>query len=111
MAPLKGIPEDTTVISLIVEKTLKTCMTAEVYLVKTPRQYEAALFVDGNYKPGPPVPRELEPPANPQALYWMGVRPKIGLSKEEGEEILATVNVQNRMHHCHFVDSWGADAI
>jgi len=107
---LIDVPADVTVVSQLVEKTLSNGMLVEVYLVKTPRQYEAALFVEGHYKPGPPLPRETDSSGG-AASYWMGVRPKVGLSTEEGEEILGAVNVQNRLHHCHFVDKWGAAAL
>lgn len=103
---LTGVPKEAEVISQIVEKTLASGMLIEVYLLKYPRQYEAALFVGGIYKPGPPLPRALETPTA-TAAYWMGVRPKVGFTKEEGDEILGTVNVQNMMHHCHFMDKWG----
>jgi len=103
---LTDVPKDAEVISQIIEKTLNSGMLVEVYLVKYPRQYEAALFIGGHYKPGPPLPRALENPTD-TAAYWMGVRPKVGLSKEEGDEILGTVNVQNKMHHCNFMDKWG----
>lgn len=104
---LVDVPKDAEVISQIIEKTLKTGMLVEVYLVKYPRQYESALFIEGHYKPGPPVPRPLDTPTE-TAAYWMGVRPKVGLSQEEGDEILGTVNVQNMLHHCYFTDKWGA---
>lgn len=103
---LTDVPKDAEVISLIVEKTLNNGMLVEVYLVKYPRQYEAALFIEGHYKPGPPIPREMENPTE-SAAYWMGVRPKIGLSQHEGNEILGAVNVQNKLHHCYFSDKWG----
>lgn len=103
---LRDVPKDADVISQIIEKTLTSGMLVEVYLVKYPRQYEAALFVDGHYKPGPPVPRPLEN-ASEAVAYWMGVRPKVGLSQEEGDEILGAVNVQNMLHHCYFKDTWG----
>ncbi len=103
---LIGVPEDAEVISRIVEKNLKNGMRVEVYLVKHHRQYEAALFLEGHFKPGPPVPRQLETPTE-AAAYWMGVRPKIGLSQEEGDEILNEVSYQNRVNHCNFVDKWG----
>ena len=103
---LIDVPKEAEVISQIIEKTLKTGMLVEVYLVKYPRQYEAALFIEGHFKPGPPVPRPLDNPTE-TAAYWMGVRPKVGLSQEEGEEILGTVNVQNMIHHCYFSDKWG----
>jgi len=104
---LEDVPKDTDVLTQIIEKTLKNGMLVEVYLVKTISHYEAALFVEGHYKPGPPLPRSLETPTE-TAAYWMGVRPKVGLSQFEGEEILGAVNVQNKMHHCFFVDKWGA---
>jgi len=76
-------------------------MLVEVYLVKKPRQYEAALFIEGQYKPGPPVPCSLEHPID-TAAYWMGMGPMVGLSREEGDEILGTVKIQNSLHHCYF---------
>jgi hypothetical protein len=103
---LIDVPADADVVSLIIEKNLKNGMLVEVYLVKYPRQYEAALFIEGHYKPGPPVPRPVDNPTE-AAAYWMGVRPKVGLSQEEGDEILGAVNVQNRLHHCYFSDTWG----
>lgn len=109
MAPtLIDVPKEADVISLIIEKTLDNGMLIEVYLVKYPRQYEAALFINGHYKPGPPLPRPLEIPSE-IAVYWMGVRPKVGLSQEEGDEILGAVNVQNKLHHCYFTDKWGVE--
>jgi len=103
---LIDVPKEADVISQIIEKTLNNGMLIEVYLVKYPRQYEAALFINGHYKPGPPVPRSIENPTETVA-YWMGVRPKVGLSQEEGDEILGAVNVQNILHHCFFIDKWG----
>ncbi len=103
---LIDVPRDVEVISQIIEKTLNNGMLVEVYLIKNPRQYESALFIEGHYKPGPPLPRPLETPTE-TAAYWMGVRPKVGLSQEEGDEILGAVNVQNKLHHCFFSDKWG----
>jgi hypothetical protein len=100
------VPKDVEVLSQLIEKTLNSGMLVEVYLVKNPRQYEAALFIEGHFKPGPPLPRPLENPTE-TAAYWMGVRPKVGLSQEEGDEILGAVNVQNMLHHCFFSDKWG----
>lgn len=104
---LDDLPTETEVINPIIEKTLQSGMLVEIYLVKNPRQYEAALFIEGHYKPGPPIPRPVENPTEAVA-YWMGVRPKVGLSQAEGDEILGCVNVQNKMHHCYFADKWGA---
>ncbi len=103
---LTEVPKDVEVISQIIEKTLTSGMIVEVHLVKYPQHYEAALFIDGHYKHGPPLPRPLENPTETSA-YWMGVRPKVGLSQEEGDEILGAVNVQNKLHHCFFIDKWG----
>lgn len=100
------LPKDTTIISLILDKQLKNGMHAEVFLIKRPRQYEAALFVGGHFKPGPPVPRPLDNPTD-AAAYWMGVRPSIGLSQYEGDTILEEVEIQNKLHHCYFMDRWG----
>jgi len=104
--PLLDIPSDVTIVSQLIEKTLKNGMLVEVYLVKTSRQYEAALFIEGHFKSGPPIPRPTDTPTD-AASYWMGVRPKVGLSKDEGDEILGAINVQNRLHHCFFKDTWG----
>lgn len=106
MSSLIDVPKDVEVLDQLVEKTLSNGMLVEVYLVKSPRQYEAALFIGGMYKPGPPIPRPLDTPTE-TAAYWMGVRPKAGLSQEEGDEILGAVNVQNKMNHCFFTDTWG----
>ncbi|MDD2850614.1 MAG: hypothetical protein PHY09_01785 [Desulfuromonadaceae bacterium] len=103
---LTEVPTDAEVISQLVEKTLTSGMLVEVYLMKYPRHYEAALFIDGHYKHGPPVPRPLDNPTE-AAAFWMGVRPKVGLSQVEGDEILGAVNVQNMIHHCNFIDKWG----
>jgi len=102
------VPDHITVVDQLVEKTLKNGMLIEVYLVKTPRQYEAALFIGGHFKAGPPLPRPVENPAT-DATYWMGVRPKVGLTTAEAEEIFGAVNVQNKMNHHHFVDKWGTN--
>lgn len=102
------VPQEAEVISQIIEKTLNNGMLIEVYLVKYPRQYEAILLINGHYKPGPPLPRPLDTPSE-TATHWMGVRPKVGLSQEEADEIFGAVNVQNRLHHCVFTDKWGAE--
>jgi hypothetical protein len=104
--PLEGVPKDMSVMSQIMEKTLKNGMLVEVYLVKRPRQYESALFVGGIYKPGPPIPRPIENPTG-AAVYWMGVHPSIGFTEDEGDDILAEVNVKNRLNHCYFTDRCG----
>jgi hypothetical protein len=99
-------PADTEIHETIVEKTLSNGMIVEVKLVKRPNWYEAMLFVNDQYKPGPPLPRPLEEPTA-TASHWMGVRPKFGFSPEEAEAIIGEVNVQNYLHRCKLVDKWG----
>ncbi|WP_246125732.1 hypothetical protein [Geobacter argillaceus] len=93
---------------LIVEKTLKNGMYVEIRLVRLPRQLEAALFLDGRFKPGPPIPRPLDNPTG-DVTHWMGVRPSIGLTAEEADKIAGEVNVQNFLHKLQFVDRWGKE--
>jgi hypothetical protein len=83
-------------------------MYVEIRLVRLPRQFEAALFLDGRFKPGPPVPRPLDNPTG-DVTHWMGVRPSIGLTGEEAEKISGEVNVQNFLHKLSFVDRWGKE--
>lgn len=104
----QGVPEEMKVQDLIVEKTLKNGMYAEIRLVRLPRQFEAALFLDGRFKPGPPVPRPLDNPTG-DVTHWMGVRPSIGLTAEETDKIAGEVNVQNFLHKLQFVDRWGKE--
>ncbi|SRR5512145_20588 len=104
----QGVPEEMKVQDLIVEKTLKNGMYAEIRLVRLPRQFEAALFLDGRFKPGPPVPRPLDNPTG-DVTHWMGVRPSIGLTAEETEKIAGEVNVQNFLHKLQFIDRWGKE--
>lgn len=103
------IPEDTEIHETLVEKKLSNGMHVEVKLVKRPRWFEAMLFVNGHYKPGPPLPRPLEEP-NAAVSHWMGVRPKIGLSPTEVEAIVGEVNIHNFLHKFQFVDTWGQPA-
>jgi hypothetical protein len=105
---LIGVPKNVAVIELLFEKILTTGPIAQIYLVKTDRQYEAAFFLNGHYKHGPPIPRLLENPTE-NLMYWMGVRPKIGLSQAEGDDITMAVNVRNKVAHLHFFDKWGKD--
>jgi hypothetical protein len=101
-------PKNVAVIELLFEKKLATGPIAQIYLVKTERQYEAAFFLNGYYKHGPPIPRLLDSPTE-NIMYWMGVRPKIGLSQAEGDDIAMAVNVRNKVAHLHFFDKWGKD--
>ena len=105
---LEGMPADMAVEELIIEKTLQNGMYVTVQLVKRPRQYEAALFIDGKYKSGPPVPRPLETPKG-EVTHWMGVRPSVGLTTSEAEKIEEEVLAVNRLKHLQFKDVWGKD--
>lgn len=104
----EGVPAEMEVEETIVEKTLKNGMFVEVRLVKRPRQYEAALFIDGKYKYGPPVPRPLENPAG-EVTHFMGVRPSVGLTGQEAEAIESEVLATNRLKHLMFKDTWGKE--
>jgi len=100
------IPKDMEIIDSILSKTLKSGFVVEVKLVKRPMQYEAALFINDKYKPGPPVPRAMDTPAG-EATHWMGIRPKVGFTTEEADKILDEVSGQNVLRRIHFVDKWG----
>ena len=107
MSDYKEMPGDMEVQELIVERVLQnTGALLEICLVKHGRQYEAALFFDKKYKPGPPMPRPLDSPSG-QYTHWMGVRPKVGLSQEEAEKIIYEVNGLNALHRIQMKDNWG----
>ncbi|WP_390139128.1 hypothetical protein [Geobacter metallireducens] len=96
------------VLDSILSKETKNGFLVDVRLVKRPRQYEAALFLNGKYKPGPPVPRPLDNPTT-DASHWMGVRPSVGFSPEEADAITDEVMSQNRLRRLTFTDRWGRE--
>jgi hypothetical protein len=101
------MPEAMEVQEVIVERVLQsTGALLEVCLVKNGSQYEAALFFDKKYKPGPPLPRPLETQSG-QSTHWMGVRPKVGLTEAEAEKIIYEVNGVNALHRIQIKDNWG----
>jgi hypothetical protein len=106
MLESNDIPSDMEVIDTILSKTLKSGFVIDVKLVKRPRQYEAALFINDKYKPGPPLPRAMETQTG-EATYWMGVRPKVGFTTEEADQILDEVSAPNVLHRIRMVDNWG----
>lgn len=107
MSLYMDMPKDMEMIEVIFDRVLQnTGALLEVCLVKHGRQYEAALFFDQKYKPGPPLPRPLENPSG-QATHWMGVRPKVGLSQEEVEKIEYEVSGLNAVHRIQMKDNWG----
>ena len=107
MSEFKDMPEGMEVEELILDRVLQnTGALLEICVVKHGAQYEAALFFDKKYKPGPPMPRALETPSG-SSTHWMGVRPKVGLSDEETEKIVYEVNGLNALHRITMRDSWG----
>ena len=108
MIDSSDLPKDMEVIETILSKTLKSGFLIDVKLVKRPRQYEAALFVNDKYKPGPPLPRPMETPVE-DVTHWMGVRPKVGFTSDEADKIMDEVSGQNVLHHIRMVDRWGLD--
>ncbi|KAF0219465.1 MAG: hypothetical protein FD174_1925 [Geobacteraceae bacterium] len=109
MSEFIDVPKDMEVQDLIVEKLLqRTGAEIEVRIVKRPRQYEAALFMNKKYLPGPPLPRPIETPSG-ETTHWMGVRPKIGLTAEEVDKILYEVNGINALYRITMKDTWGQE--
>jgi hypothetical protein len=107
MSEYMDMPQHMEVQELIVERVLQsTGVLLEICLVKHKGQYEAALFFNKKYKPGPPLPRPLETPSG-QSTHWMGVRPKVGLTQEEAEKIIYEVNGVNALHRIQMKDNWG----
>lgn len=107
MSEYTEMPADMEVQEVIIDRVLQnTGALLEICLVKHGKQYEAAIFVDRRYKPGPPLPRPLESPSG-TATHWMGVRPKVGLSAEETEKIVYEVTGLNALHRITMKDNWG----
>ncbi|MBU5611416.1 hypothetical protein [Geomonas azotofigens] len=107
MSEYTEMPDDMEVQEVIIERVLQnTGSLLEICLVKHGRQYEAAIFVEKKYKPGPPLPRPLESPSGNYS-HWMGVRPKVGLSQEEADKIFYEVNGLNALHRIQMKDEWG----
>jgi len=96
------------VLDSILSKETKNGFLVDVRLVKRPRQYEAALFLNGKYRPGPAVPRPLDNPSG-DTTHWMGVRPSVGFTNEEADTIIDEVSSQNRLRRITFADKWGKD--
>lgn len=103
------MPKDMEIINIILSKTLKSGFLIEVKLVKRPAQYEAALCINGKYKPGPPVPRPMDSPSG-EATHWMGIRPKVGFTTDEADRILDEVSAPNILHKIRFTDKWGSQS-
>uniref|UniRef100_A0A831UFY4 Uncharacterized protein n=1 Tax=Geobacter metallireducens TaxID=28232 RepID=A0A831UFY4_GEOME len=108
MPEFSDVPRDMDVLDSILSKETKNGFLVDVRLVKRPRQYEAALFLNGKYKPGPPVPRPLDNPTS-EATHWMGVRPSVGFTYEEAGTIIDEVTAQNTLRRILFSDKWGKE--
>ncbi|WP_298434996.1 hypothetical protein [Geobacter sp.] len=108
MPEFSEVPRDMDVLDSILSKETKNGFLVDVRLVKRPRQYEAALFLNGKYKPGPAVPRPLDNPSG-ETTHWMGVRPSVGFTYEEAGKIIDEVSAQNTLRRIQFKDSWGRD--
>lgn len=103
------MPEGMILEKIILSKTVSNGIyQVDVALVLHKNQYEAALFLNRQYKPGPPLPRPLEKPSA-AATHWMSVRPRIGLTEEEATLISDEVLSENRVKKINFKDTWGAD--
>jgi hypothetical protein len=105
MAELIDVPRGMKVVKSIVVKRLQSGFFAEVFLVLHNGQYEAALFLNDKFKPGPPIPYPLESPTEVNS-HWMGVRPSVGLSPDEAALILNEVECENAIHKQKMVDRW-----
>ncbi|MBJ6726489.1 hypothetical protein [Geomesophilobacter sediminis] len=102
------MPADMEVREVILERVLQnTGALLEICVVRHGNQYEAAVFMEHKYKPGPPLPRPLESPAG-EKTHWMGVRPKIGLTTEEADQITYEVQGVNALYRIQMRDNWGA---
>ena len=103
---LIDVPRGMKIIKSIVVKRLQTPgYFAEVFLVQVNNQFEAALFLNDKYKPGPPIPYPLDRP-NEEVTHWMGVRPSVGLSEEEAQRIIMEVEGENAIHRRKLCDRW-----
>ena len=111
MSEYLDLPDDMEVIELILDRVLQnTGVLLEICVVKHGPQYEAALFFNRKYKPGPPLPRPLETPSG-TSTHWMGVRPKVGLTQEEAAKIEYEVKGSNALDRITMKETWGAEIL
>ena len=111
MPKVLQLPEGMKMEKIILSKTVSNGMyEVDVALVFRNKQYEAALFLNNAYKPGPPIPRPLENSTN-AATHWMSARPRIGLTEEETNMIIDEVLSENRVKQIRFKDNWGPEVI
>ncbi|MDD2319384.1 MAG: hypothetical protein PHO83_04955 [Geobacteraceae bacterium] len=86
---------------LILKKILQSGYIAEFNLVKRDGLYEAALYLNGKYIGGPPLPQLLTSPKG-DLTHWMGNRPTVGLMESEAKRITSEVEDENAvLQHRH----------
>lgn len=78
----------------ILTKILSSGFRAEFAIVRDEGSYKAALYVNGRYVPGPPLPEPLTPPRE-DLTYWMGNKPSVGLTDDEADRIMKEVEMEN----------------
>ena len=78
----------------ILSKILANGLKADISLVHEDGSFLAALYIDGRFIPGPPLPVPLDPP-NENVTHWMGNRPSVGLTTEEANKIIKLVQLEN----------------
>ncbi len=105
MADLIDVPRGMKIVKSVVIKRLQSGFFAEVFLVLHNGQYEAALFLNDKFKPGPPVPYPLDSPTEVNS-HWMGVRPSVGLNPDEAALIINEVECENAIHKQKMIDRW-----
>jgi hypothetical protein len=92
---------------LLLKKILQSGYIAEFNLVKREGQYEAALYLNGKFIGGPPVPLLLTTPKD-DLTHWMGNRPTVGLTESEAERIISEVENENQVLHHRQTSGWEA---
>ncbi len=90
----------------ILMKILQSGYLAEINMVKRDGLYEAALYLNGRFVGGPPLPCLLDPPKG-DLTHWMGNRPTIGLTESEAERIIEMVQNENDMLVHRQKNGWG----
>jgi len=89
----------------IVSKILSNGLKADFSLVQEEDVFQAALYVDGRFIPGPAIPMPLDP-AKGNVTHWMGNRPSVGLTAEEAEKIFKEVKMENSvLEHRKIINS------
>ncbi len=78
----------------IISKILSNGLKVDVSLVQIENAYQAALYIDGRFIPGPPHPTPLVTPKG-DVTHWMGNHPSVGLTAQETEKICAEVKLEN----------------